>query len=80
MHGNALVDAVRDAVVAFEADDYDVASRTRWAVTVIGHARAVEGRCVASATAEPCLIAVQMRLLRGWRSISRCDASVPEAG
>jgi len=67
LHGTALVDAVRDAVVAFEADDYDVASRASWAVTVIGHARVLDRR-VAVPTADTALIAVQIGLLQGWRT------------
>jgi nitroimidazol reductase NimA-like FMN-containing flavoprotein (pyridoxamine 5'-phosphate oxidase superfamily) len=31
--------AVRNTVVAFEADDFDVEARTGWSVTVIGQAR-----------------------------------------
>ncbi|WP_019633347.1 pyridoxamine 5'-phosphate oxidase family protein [Actinomadura atramentaria] len=36
-----LAAAVRDAVVAFEADDYDARTGTGWSVVVIGRARAV---------------------------------------
>ncbi|GAT69839.1 pyridoxamine 5'-phosphate oxidase [Planomonospora sphaerica] len=43
--GSKLAAAVRDAVVALEADAFDEAGRTGWSVTVIGHACAVpEGR------------------------------------
>ncbi|MBG0830125.1 pyridoxamine 5'-phosphate oxidase family protein [Planomonospora sp. ID67723] len=43
--GSKLATAVRDAVVALEADAFDPAGRTGWSVTVVGHARAVpEGR------------------------------------
>ena len=36
-----LAAAIRGAVVAFEADDYDPATRTGWSVTVIGQASEV---------------------------------------
>ncbi|MFC6087614.1 pyridoxamine 5'-phosphate oxidase family protein [Sphaerisporangium aureirubrum] len=36
-----LAAATRDAVVAFEADDIDVTTRTGWSVTAVGHATAV---------------------------------------
>ena len=39
--GSKLATAAIDAVVAFEADDFDAAMRTGWSVTVVGHARAV---------------------------------------
>ncbi|MEW9549840.1 pyridoxamine 5'-phosphate oxidase family protein [Nonomuraea sp. NPDC050783] len=39
--GSKLAAATRRAVVAFEIDDYDPASRTGWSVSVVGHARAV---------------------------------------
>ncbi|MEV0584514.1 pyridoxamine 5'-phosphate oxidase family protein [Nonomuraea sp. NPDC050310] len=39
--GSKLAAATRQAVVAFEADDFDPRERTGWSVTVIGHARAV---------------------------------------
>ncbi|RCG25841.1 pyridoxamine 5'-phosphate oxidase family protein [Sphaerisporangium album] len=38
-----LAAATRSAVVAFEADQIDVDTRTGWSVTAIGHARAVTG-------------------------------------
>jgi nitroimidazol reductase NimA-like FMN-containing flavoprotein (pyridoxamine 5'-phosphate oxidase superfamily) len=40
--GSKLALAMRDTVVAFEADDFDPATRTGWSVTLIGHARPVE--------------------------------------
>ncbi|WP_084959939.1 pyridoxamine 5'-phosphate oxidase family protein [Thermoactinospora rubra] len=43
--GSKLAAATRNAIVAFEADDIDPASRTGWSVTAIGHARAVEDPC-----------------------------------
>lgn len=36
-----LLAAIRDAVVAFEADDFDPATRSGWSVTAVGHAREV---------------------------------------
>lgn len=36
-----LLAAIQDAVVAFEADDYDPATRSGWSVTAVGHAREV---------------------------------------
>ncbi|MEV7010806.1 pyridoxamine 5'-phosphate oxidase family protein [Streptosporangium sp. NPDC051022] len=39
--GSKLATATRDAVVAFEADDFDAVLRTGWSVTAVGHARAV---------------------------------------
>ncbi|MFJ2032235.1 pyridoxamine 5'-phosphate oxidase family protein [Streptosporangium sp. NPDC087985] len=39
--GSKLAAATRDAVVAFEADDFDLQARTCWSVTAVGHARAV---------------------------------------
>ena len=39
--GSKLAAAMRGAVVAFEADDFDGASRTGWSVTVVGQATTV---------------------------------------
>jgi nitroimidazol reductase NimA-like FMN-containing flavoprotein (pyridoxamine 5'-phosphate oxidase superfamily) len=39
--GSKLAAATRDAVVAFEADDFDPGANTGWSVTAIGRARAV---------------------------------------
>ncbi|MGW4472690.1 pyridoxamine 5'-phosphate oxidase family protein [Nonomuraea sp. NPDC004354] len=39
--GSKLAAATRQAVVAFEADEFDVSERTGWSVTAVGHARAV---------------------------------------
>src|SRR5215469_6568538 len=36
-----LTAAIRGAVVAFEADDYDAATRSGWSVTAVGQAREV---------------------------------------
>src|SRR4051794_10951553 len=37
--GSPFLDAVRGAVVALEADDFDPAARTGWTVVVVGHSR-----------------------------------------
>ncbi|MEV5408782.1 pyridoxamine 5'-phosphate oxidase family protein [Thermopolyspora sp. NPDC052614] len=39
--GSKLAVAARNAVVAFETDEFDPAARTGWSVTAIGYARAV---------------------------------------
>ncbi|MFD8562380.1 pyridoxamine 5'-phosphate oxidase family protein [Streptosporangium canum] len=39
--GSKLAAATRDAVVAFEADDFDPQAHTGWSVTAVGRARAV---------------------------------------
>jgi nitroimidazol reductase NimA-like FMN-containing flavoprotein (pyridoxamine 5'-phosphate oxidase superfamily) len=36
-----LAAAIRGAIVAFEADEYDPATRAGWSVTAVGHARDV---------------------------------------
>ncbi|MEZ0074633.1 pyridoxamine 5'-phosphate oxidase family protein [Planotetraspora sp. GP83] len=40
--GSKLAAAARNAVVAFEADDFDAEMRAGWSVTAVGHARAVD--------------------------------------
>jgi uncharacterized protein len=39
--GSKLAAATRNAIVAFEVDDFDVDSRTGWSVVVVGPARVV---------------------------------------
>ncbi|GHH69875.1 pyridoxamine 5'-phosphate oxidase [Streptosporangium violaceochromogenes] len=39
--GSRLAASASDAVVAFEADTFDAETRSGWAVTLVGHARAV---------------------------------------
>jgi nitroimidazol reductase NimA-like FMN-containing flavoprotein (pyridoxamine 5'-phosphate oxidase superfamily) len=39
--GTKLATATRHAVVAFQADEFDLNMRTGWSVTAVGHARAV---------------------------------------
>jgi uncharacterized protein len=64
--GGALAQAARGTVVAFEADSYDATARTGWSVTVVGPSRVVAaGR---SEDADDCLIVVELRLVRGWRT------------
>jgi len=36
-----LTAAINGAIVAFEADEYDPATRTGWSVTAVGHAREI---------------------------------------
>jgi hypothetical protein len=36
-----LAAAIRGAIIAFEADEYDLATRTGWSVTAVGQAREV---------------------------------------
>ncbi|MET9342913.1 pyridoxamine 5'-phosphate oxidase family protein [Nonomuraea sp. NPDC003804] len=40
--GSKLAAATRQAVVAFEADEFDSDTRTGWSVTAVGRARAVQ--------------------------------------
>jgi nitroimidazol reductase NimA-like FMN-containing flavoprotein (pyridoxamine 5'-phosphate oxidase superfamily) len=39
--GSKLAAAARNAIVAFEADEFDPLTRTGWSVTAVGRARAV---------------------------------------
>jgi nitroimidazol reductase NimA-like FMN-containing flavoprotein (pyridoxamine 5'-phosphate oxidase superfamily) len=39
--GSKLAAAARNAVVAFEVDEFDPAIRTGWSVVIVGHARIV---------------------------------------
>jgi len=63
-----FVAAVRGAVVAFEADDYDPGTRTGWAVTVVGHSRVLDGHPDGAPALGSCLIAVHAGLVEGWRT------------
>ncbi|MEU8268809.1 pyridoxamine 5'-phosphate oxidase family protein [Sphaerisporangium sp. NPDC049002] len=40
--GSRLASAARNAVVAFEADEFDARAHQGWSVTMVGHARAVQ--------------------------------------
>lgn len=77
--GNRIVDAVRRAVVAFGVDAYDGGSRTGWGVTVVGPSRVISdpasvlahdrlGLLAPLSGPGRCYIAVQIGLLRGWRT------------
>ena len=76
--GSQLVDAVRGAVVAFEADAYDSA-RTGWSVTVVGpsrvvsdpaHVQQLDALRPATWAAGPgrCYVTVQVQLVHGVRT------------
>ncbi len=41
--GSALAAAIRNAVVAFQADDFDPSTGTGWSITITGQARLVDG-------------------------------------
>jgi nitroimidazol reductase NimA-like FMN-containing flavoprotein (pyridoxamine 5'-phosphate oxidase superfamily) len=41
--GSTLAAAIRDAVVAFQVDDFDSDTTTGWSVTITGRARLVDG-------------------------------------
>ncbi|MEU7863974.1 pyridoxamine 5'-phosphate oxidase family protein [Nonomuraea sp. NPDC049141] len=45
--GSKLAAATRNAVVAFEVDDFDSGERTGWSVTVVGYARVADDSQVA---------------------------------
>jgi hypothetical protein len=66
--GSPLVAAIRGAVVAFEADDYDDADRTGWSVTVVGPSRVLHAAPPQRSGPELCLIAVQFGIVQGWRT------------
>ena len=40
--GSALAAAIRNAVVAFQADEFDPGTTTGWSITIIGQARLVD--------------------------------------
>jgi hypothetical protein len=63
--GGALVHAVRGAVVAFQTDDFDSATRTGWSVTVVGPSLVLRGQGPGL-----CLIAVRLGVVRGWRTFA----------
>ncbi|KWX03340.1 pyridoxamine 5'-phosphate oxidase [Carbonactinospora thermoautotrophica] len=55
--GTKFALAVRGAIVAFEADEFDLENRTGWDVTVTGHAREIH---------DPQEVARLRRVLRPW--------------
>lgn len=76
--GSPIVSAVRGAVVAFQADSFDAATRTGWSVTIVGPTRLVsDPQTVATLEKlrlsprppdpDRCYIAVHLGLVRGWR-------------
>jgi hypothetical protein len=62
--GSPLVDAVRGAVVAFEADVYDSGARTGWAVTIVGTSHVLHDGLAPDLR----LISVRLGLVEGWRT------------
>jgi uncharacterized protein len=61
--GTKLAEALRNAIVAFEADDFDTHSEIGWSVTVVGRAEAVR---------DPQEVARLTRLpLRAWGPANR---------
>ncbi|MGY2066073.1 pyridoxamine 5'-phosphate oxidase family protein [Blastococcus sp. SYSU DS0619] len=77
--GNSVVDAVRRTVVALGVDAYDGGSGAGWGVTVVGPSRVVSdpalvlehdrlGLLTPPSGPGRCYIAVQIGLLRGWRT------------
>lgn len=76
---SSVASAVRGAVVAFEVDCYDVTNRTGWSVTVVGPTRLLGAPAdlavpahlrdaSALTAAEHCFIAVELGIVRGWRT------------
>lgn len=85
--GSKMEAASRGAVVAFEVDAYDAATRTGWNVTVIGRSRVageeaeIRGLDALGAEAwapadSPCYILIELTLVRGRRI--RIPAPSPE--
>jgi hypothetical protein len=74
-----LASAVRGAVVAFGVDSFDPGTETGWSVTVVGPSRVLrdpQGMVALAVAGLPgrwtgpgrCVIAVQVGLIRGWRT------------
>jgi uncharacterized protein len=89
--GSKVAAASRGAVVAFEVDEFDAASRTGWNVTVVGHAQVLSAPAdvavldrlgaVAWAPAEvPCYIAIDTTLVRGRRIVALPEAAPVATG
>jgi hypothetical protein len=79
--GSKVAAASMGAVVAFEVDDYDAASRTGWNVTVVGPSAVVSapadiaaldllGAASWAPADVPCYITVETTLLRGRRVVT----------
>lgn len=84
--GSAMVSAVRGAIVAFGVDSFDPRTETGWGVTVVGPSwvlRDLHRLVGLTRDALPvvwtgpgrCLIAVQVGLLRGWRTVQDLTAA-----
>ncbi len=76
--GSGMAAGSRGAVLALEVDDYDVAARTGWNVTVVGPSRLISDPSRVTAldalgippwapTANHCYIALHMTVVRGRR-------------
>lgn len=65
--GSALAAAVRGAVVAFQADRIDPATRTGWSVTIVGRAHLVEVNEDAAGRASGQCIRIAARHVSGGR-------------
>lgn len=76
--GTKVAAASRGAIVAFEVDDFDVAARTGWNVTIVGASYVISDPAgVAELDAlgargwapsdQPCYVAVEMAVIRGRR-------------
>src|SRR3954471_25087801 len=64
--GSRLVRAVNGAVGAFQVDSHGGTARPGGSVTVVAPSRVITGR--SSDGPGACLIAVQLGLIRGWRT------------
>lgn len=81
--GSKLSAAVRNTVVAFEADDFDVEARTGWSVTVIGQARFIRDSAelaaldLVSRTSRLCkyFIVISAEIVNGFRILATDDAA-----
>jgi len=86
--GSRVAAASREAVVAFQADEFDVGAGTGWSVTVVGPSRVItetaEMLRVDGLGIRPwppgqgrCYIGVQVRLVSGQRFRARPSAGAP---
>lgn len=84
--GSKVAAASMGAVVAFEVDEYDAASRTGWNVTVVGPSAVVSAAADVAALDRlgaaswapadvPCYITIETTLLRGRRVITLPEAA-----
>jgi hypothetical protein len=88
--GSKVAAASLGAVVAFEVDEYDAASRTGWNVTVVGPSAVVSAPADVAAldllgatswapTDVPCYITIETTLLRGRRVLMLHEAATTPA-